>query len=93
MICPAKSHSLCGRGPHSHRPASLHRALEGPDSGGEGGYLERDPLPQLLGLFAALEVLQDVVELHHAHGGQAEGAAGTADRIHKVVVVGRGQMN
>lgn len=93
MICPAKIHSLCVRGPHSHRPVSLYRTLEGPDSWGEGGHLEGDPLPQLLGLFAALEVLQDVVELHHAHGCQAEGAAGTADRVHKVVVVGRGQMN
>lgn len=58
MICPAKSRlTLCVRAPHSHRPVSLNRALQGPDSGGEGGYLQRDPLPQLLGLFAAFEVL------------------------------------
>lgn len=93
MICPAKIHCPCLRGLRSHRLVSLCRAPGWPDSGGEGGHLEGDPLPQLLGLLAALEVLQDVVELHHAHGGQAEGAAGTADRVHKVVVVGRGQVN
>lgn len=62
-------------------------------SGGEGGHLQRDPLPQLLGLFAPLQVLQDVVKLHHSHRGEAEGAAGAADDVDEVVVVGRGQMD
>lgn len=62
-------------------------------SWGEGGHLQRDALPQLLGLLAPLQVLQHVVELHHAHRGQAEGPAGAADDVDKVVVVGRGQVD
>lgn len=44
-------------------------------------------MPEILGLFAALQVLDDVVELHHSHRGQAEGASGAANRVHKVIVV------
>lgn len=62
-------------------------------SGGEGGHLQRDPLPQLLGLFSSLEILQDIVKLHHANRRQAERATGAADDVHKVVVVGGGQMD
>lgn len=50
-------------------------------------------MPQILGLLAALQVLEDVVELHHAHRGQAEGASGAANGIHKVIVVCRSQMD
>lgn len=62
-------------------------------SGGEGGHLEWDPLPQLLGLFSSLEILQDIIELHHANRRQAERTTGAADDIHEVVVVGGGQMD
>ena len=62
-------------------------------SWGEGGHLQRDALPQLLGLLAPLQVLKHVVELHHSHRGQTEGPAGTADDVDKVVVVGRGQVD
>lgn len=50
-------------------------------------------MPQILGLFAPLQILKDVVELHHAHRGQAEGASGAADGIHKVVVIRWSQMD
>lgn len=62
-------------------------------SGGEGGHLQGDPLPQLLGLLPPLEVLQHIVELHHSHRRQAERAAGAADDVDEVVVVSRGQVD
>ena len=62
-------------------------------SWGEGGHLQGDALPQLLGLLAPLEVLQDVVELHHAHRRQAEGPPGAADDVDEVIVVGRRQVD
>ena len=92
---------LCGQevvGTRSARPgrgapeSRSRPRLPGP-SGGEGGHLQGDPLPQLLGLLASLQVLQHVVELHHPHRRQAEGAASAADDVDKVVVVGRGQVD
>lgn len=50
-------------------------------------------MPQILGLFAAFQILKDVVELHHAHRSQAEGASGAANGIHKVVVVRWSEMD
>jgi len=59
----------------------------------EGGHFQRDPLPQLLRLLAALYVLENIIKLHHAHGSQAEGASGAADGIHKVIVVSWSEMD
>lgn len=59
----------------------------------EGGHFQRDPLPQLLCLLAALQVLENIIKLHHAHGSQAEGASGAADGIHKVIVVSWSEMD
>lgn len=64
-----------------------------PPSGREGGHLQGDPLPQLLGLFPSLQILQHVIKLHHSHRRQAEGAPSAADDVHKVIVVGRGQVD
>lgn len=50
-------------------------------------------MPQILGLFAAFQVLKDVIELHHAHRSQAEGASGAANGIHKVIVVRWSEMD
>lgn len=44
-------------------------------------------MPQILCLLAALQVLENIIKLHHAHGSQAEGASGAADGIHKIIVV------
>lgn len=79
----------CCSGPR--RPGAGPRP-EAP-SGGEGGHLQGDPLPQLLGLLPPLEVLQDIVELHHPHRRQAERTAGAADDVDEVVVVSRGQVD
>ena len=64
-----------------------------PLSGGEGGHLQGDALPQLLGLLASLQVLQHIVELHHAHRCQAERTTSAADDVHKVIVVCRRQVD
>lgn len=61
-----------------------------PSSGREGGHLQADPLPQLLGLFPSLQVLQDVVKLHHPDRRQTERPSSAADDVHKVIVVSRG---
>lgn len=53
----------------------------------EGGHFQRDPLPQIFCLLATLQVLENIIKLHHAHRSQAEGASGAADGIHKVIVV------
>lgn len=59
----------------------------------EGGHFQRDPLPQILCLLATLQVLENIIKLHHAHGSQAEGASGAADGIHKVIVVSWSEMD
>lgn len=71
-----------GPGPGSQAP-----------SGGEGGHLQGDPLPKLLGLFPSLQILQHIIKLHHSNWRQAEGAPSAADDVHKVIVVSRGQMD
>lgn len=62
-------------------------------SGREGCHLQGDTLPQLLGLLASLQVLQHIVELHHAHRRQAESTSSTADDVDEVVVVSRCQVD
>lgn len=84
-------------------PRALPRTRPGPEpgdpvtpvccSGREGGHLQGNTLPQLLGLLAPLQVLQHVVELHHAHGRQAESTPSAADDVDKVIVVSRRQMD
>lgn len=60
---------------------------------GECGHLQRDALPQLLGLFASLQILQHVVELHHPHRREAKRPPGAADDVDEVVIVGRCQVD
>lgn len=62
-------------------------------SGGESCHLQRDALPELLGLLASLQVLQDIVELHHTHRCQAESTASAADDVDKVIIISRCQMD
>lgn len=59
----------------------------GAASRGESGHREGNLLPLLFGLLAAREGPQDVIELHQAHGHQAEEAAHTADGIDKAILV------
>lgn len=81
----------CKHKPRS-RPRCGPRSRSG-RSGGEGRHLQWDALPQLLGLLASLQVLQDIVELHHAHRRQAEGSPGATDNVDEVVVVGGRQVD
>lgn len=60
---------------------------------GEGRHLQRDALPQFLCLLSSFQVLQYVVELHHADGRQAESAPSAANDVDKIVIVGGGKMN
>lgn len=62
-------------------------------SGGESCHLQGDPLPQLLGLLASLQVLQHVVKLHHTNRCQAESTSSAADDVDEVIVVGRRQVD
>lgn len=62
-------------------------------SGWKRRHLQRDPLPQLLGLLPSLQGLQDIVELHHAHRGETECPASTSYYVDKVVIVCRGQVD
>lgn len=60
---------------------------------GKGCHFQRDALPQLLCLLSSFQVLQHVVELHHADRRQAKSTPSTANNVDKVVVVGGRQMN
>lgn len=60
---------------------------------GKRCHFQRDALPQFLCLLSSFQVLQHVVELHHADRRQAKSTPSTANNVDKVVVVGGGQMN
>lgn len=83
-------------GPQSSRRAALDADRSDGGVGGEcpsrsvRGHLGEDALPQLLlAVLGATQALQNLVELHHAHGREAEGGPRAADETHKVVVVRR----
>lgn len=68
-------------------------AISSQHSGWESGHLQGDPLPEFFSLFSPFQVLQHIVELHHANWCQAKRPASTSDDVHKVVVVCWSQMD